>query len=545
MRNLTSLSSSLFILNPSSRVLVAAWFSLVACACGSTPPGETDSTETGAVTSPGDDEGPATTTRSVLLSNDTSASSAFTDVYTPATRFHGSTTPVGNYDAPASTTPLSDMEHGSVSKVSVKTLLYPGATTKLFVETQGWFCTNGKTPIPTSASGDHCGGHVDIGYDANAEDHVQAAVADMVSRGFDGAILDWNGTSDGTGAVNEHSTSVAAISAGNATLMMAAAEATDGKFTFALQEDEGMKDCAGKPTCDVTTQVTSDLDFMAAHYYPSPAYQRIDGRPVAWFFGVDYAAEQHGKSVDWTTVRAKAQGSPLFIFETANGFGHEESDGAYAWVKPTDIGAYPGSDPFGLESYLPNFYTKAGEHPTKHAFGAVYKGFDDEIVNGWGGGQRYAGQQCGKTWLDTFAFVRSHFSKTKQLEGLEVPTWDDYEEGTEIETGIESYAEVKASVKGSTLRWSVAPTTAVALPDDCAGAIKGGFSLEETVHHYDVYASKASDGEHLTRIAGDLPASTKSLDLEGKLAAGSYVLYVHAVSQPSIKNHLSAAVHWK
>jgi len=486
----------------------------------------------------------AATSRTALLSNNTSASTAFVDVYTPATRFNGSTTPVGNYGAPSSTVPFVDMAHGVVSKVPVRSLLYPGATTKIFVETQAWFCTNGTVPIPTKASADQCGGHIDIGYDANATAHVQAEVADMVSRGFDGAILDWNGQAAGLGAVGQHSTDVAAISAGNATLMMQTAEATGGKLQFALQEDEGMKACASASGCDVTTQVTSDLDFMAAHYYPSSAYQTIGGRPVAYFFGVDYAAQASGKTLDWTTIRAQAQQNPLFIFETANGFGHAESDGAYAWLNPADVTKYPGSDPFGTASYLPGFYKQAEAHAALHAFGSIYKGFDDLVVNGWGGGPRYIGQQCGKTWLDTFALVNSSFSSTHQLEFLEVPTWDDYEEGSEIETGIESYAAVTASVSGSTLSWTLAPTTTVPVPADCQTALAGGFSLDATVHHYDVYASPASDGDALTLVAGDLPAATKSVDLTGKLPAGSYVLYVQAVSQPSIRNHLSAAVPW-
>jgi hypothetical protein len=386
-------------------VLAPLTLGLVACA----PPDEHDSgvgagggagggtggaigsgggTGTGGLGEAGGAESAITTTRTALLSNNTSASTAFMDVYTPAARFHGSTTPVSNADAPTSTIPLAGMERGAVSKVPVQSLLYPGATTKVFVETQGWFCTNGKDPIPTTDPADQCGGHIDIGYDSNATAHVQAAVADMVSRGFNGAILDWNGPDgqdDGMGAVNQHTTDVVDISAGNATLMMQTAETTGGKLQFALQEDEGMQKCASTPGCDVTSKVASDLDFMAAHYYTSSAYQTLGGRPVAYFFGVDHAAEAHGKTVDWTTIRAQAQKNPLFIFETGDGFTHAETDGAYAWLQPTDLSKYPGSDPFGTTTYLPDFYKQAEAHPTLHAFGSIYKGFDDLDVNGWGG----------------------------------------------------------------------------------------------------------------------------------------------------------------
>jgi hypothetical protein len=294
----------------------------------------------------------------------------------------------------------------------------------------------------------------------------------------------------------------------------------------------------------VTTQVVSDLNFIATNYFPSPAYQTLGGRPVIYFFSIDTWAQMYGKTIDWTTVRAMVQGNPLFIFENAGGYTHAASDGAYSWLTVTPIAQYPGSDPFGTAAFLPYFYKEAAAHASMHTLGSAWKGFDDEVVNGWGGGERYAGQQCGKTWLDTFAAAGSHYSSTNQLEAFQVITWDDYEEGSEIETGIESYADVTASVSGSTLSWSVAAASNA--PEDCTTALGAGFSLDATIHHYEVYASPAADGESLALVAGDVPASTKSLDLTGKVpAGGSYVLYVYAVGQPSIHNHLSAAVTYE
>ncbi len=481
-----------------------------------------------------------TTTKTALLSNDTSASAAFTDVYTPATRFNGSTTPISNGDAPASPTPLVDLTHGVVSKVSVHGLLPAGAATKVFVETQSWFCTNGNAPIPTAANADQCGSHVDIGYDSNATSHVQTEVADMMSRGFDGVILDWVGQAAGLGAIGQHSTDTTAINTGHISLVMKSAEATGGKFQFAVMEDEGIKACAAQAGCDVTAQVVSDLSFLAAHFFTSPAYATVGGRPLVYFFSIDTWAHAYNKTIDWTTVRAQVRGNPLFVFENAGGFTHAESDGAYAWLTVTPIASYPGSDPFGTAAFLPYFYGQAAMHPTAYRVGSAYKGFDDNLVNGWGGGQRYTGQQCGKTLLDTMKAASAVISGAHPLDAVQVPTWDDYEEGSEIETGIESYAAITASLSGSTLSWSVSPAADAA--PDCKQAIAQGFSLDATIHHYEVYASPASDGEDLARIGADVPASTKSLDLGGLLPPGSYLLYVYAVGQPLLHNHLSQGI---
>jgi hypothetical protein len=113
-----------------------------------------------------------------------------------------------------------------------------------------------------------------------------------------------------------------------------------------------------------------------------------------------------------------------------------------------------------------------------------------------------------------------NFSSTHPLEAIEVTTWNDYEEGTEIETGIESYAQINASVSGATLSWTV--TAAANAPADCTTALAAGFSLEATIHHFEVYSSPAGDEEHLTLLAGDAQPSTTSLDLTGKLPAGAY-----------------------
>ena len=163
------------------------------------------------------------------------------------------------------------------------------------------------------------------------------------------------------------------------------------------------------------------------------------------------------------------------------------------------------------------------------------------MVNGWGGGERHAGQQCGKTWLDTFAVANAQYSTSKQLAGMQLITWDDYEEGTELETGIDDHVAVAASLQaGDTLAWTVALDSIA--PAECTAAVAAGFDPAGTIDHFAVYASPASDGKNLTLIADDVPAATRSMGLGGKLVAGEYVLYVYAVAKPFLFNQISAAV---
>ena len=357
----------------------------------------------------------------------------------------------------------------------------------------------------------------------------------MRARGLDGAVIDWNGQSTGLGVVDAPSTTVAAINTGAITLFKHEAEAANGAFQFAISEDEGVRACAFKAGCDVTTQIISDIDFLNTHFFGSPAYLKKDNRPVLFFFGVDYTASQAGKSIDWSYVRSHVQGNPLFIFENAGGYTHPNNDGAYAWVHPTAIGSYPGSDPFDVKSTLPYFYSQAKSHSTKMNWGGAFKGFDDAIVNGWGGGRRYLGQQCGKTWLDTLAAAEK---QAAHLDAIQLPTWDDYEEGTELETGIDNHVAVSGALSGSSL--SIHLAAEAGAPSDCTGAIAGGLDLATTLDHLAIYAS--ADGEGLALVADQIAPSTETLDLAGKIPSGATELFIYAIGKPMIHNHVSSAI---
>jgi hypothetical protein len=134
------------------------------------------------------------------------------------------------------------------------------------------------------------------------------------------------------------------------------------------------------------------------------------------------------------------------------------------------------------------------------------------------------GQQCGQTWLRTFSEINGLYNSGKQLSDLQLVTWNDYEEGTEIESGIDSCLALSASVAGNSLQW----------------APKGN---ENTVDHYTVYIS--SDGQNLMSLT-DLTAGIHSLNLCGfPIPGGNYKLFVQAVGKPSLANQTTAAISYK
>ena len=80
-------------------------------------------------------------------------------------------------------------------------------------------------------------------------------------------------------------------------------------------------------------RAADDLDAGAvaeAHFEQSPAYLRVDRRPVVLFFGGgDY-------SVDWNRVHQEAAGDPLLIFRNPSSFDKPYADGAFAWTEQRD-----------------------------------------------------------------------------------------------------------------------------------------------------------------------------------------------------------------
>src|SRR6201993_3050283 len=213
---------------------------------------------------------------------------------------------------------------------------------------------------------------------------------------------------------------------------MTEAEAHPG-FTFAIMVDQGAikwNSCSG---CSPQQALVSQLQYVEQTYFPSSAYMTVAGRPVVTNFNIDLSY-----SINWDDVSASLSTQPAFLFQNNSGFTHVLSDGSYSWVMPT-------TSDFGI-SYLTSFYDTGMSTTGAQTVGAVYKGFNDTLAS-WGS-NRVMGQQCGQTWLQTFSEINGLYHSGKQLAALQLVTWNDYEEATEIESGINNCLSVTAAASG-------------------------------------------------------------------------------------------------
>src|SRR6185437_776142 len=153
--------------------------------------------------------------------------------------------------------PTGNEGPSNVSKVDTRSLLYSGASTRIYAHFMAWF-------------GD--GKHMDIGYTSSDPNQVKRQVSDATSRGISGFIEDWYGPNN---------------SMPNATAfaLKAEAESRSGGFQFAIMEDGGALTC-GTPGCQ-TGQIISDLTYAYNNFETSPAYMTINGRPAVFFFDAD------------------------------------------------------------------------------------------------------------------------------------------------------------------------------------------------------------------------------------------------------------------
>ncbi len=385
---------------------------------------------------------------------------------------------------------------GNVSKLSLHSLLYAGSTTKIYAHVEPWWGSSS---------------HVSIGYSSQDPAQVHRQVQDMVSRGIDGVVVDWYGPGsyEDTGVqmlVNE-------------------AQSTPN-FSLIIEIDVGAINWHScYPTCSATTAAVNLFTQLNTEFLSSPAIAKMNGRPMVMEFGMETLTLPSGAAsgwnvIDWNAVETQVPGNLAFLHRNLGGYTKAGSVGAFPWMEPEAIANFTAG--FDDTSDLTWFYSNSvSSYPTMSAFGATWKGFNDTIAD-WSG-NRHIDQNCGQTWLRTFNTVNQYYSATKQLPALQLVTWNDYEEGTEVETGIDNCLSLTSTLSGSQLQWSA-----------------GGD--ESTVDHYTVYAS--TDGQNLASL-GDFATGTHSVDLSAfTIPAGSYKVYVQAIGKPTIRNQMSAAVSY-
>jgi hypothetical protein len=260
--------------------------------------------------------------------------------------------------------------------------------------------------------------HIDVGYSTQDPSVLRKQIRQAKDMGIYAFVVDWYGERRPF------------LDRSYALLQQIASQ---NQFHVGLMYDETEED-NGHATEDA-------LEAMAKAYraYIGPgargrgAYLEYQGRPVIFIF------PKRGRT-DWNRVREYVNSwetPPLLIYkdkpppEYARNF-----DGYYAWVHPGPRGWSSDGSEWG-EQYLDNFYRRMkNKYREKIAVGGVWPGFDDTRAS-WSLNRRID-RRCGKTFEDTLRIFRQHDDGTVPIPFLLIATWNDYEEGTQIEDGLTS-----------------------------------------------------------------------------------------------------------
>lgn len=385
---------------------------------------------------------------------------------------------------------------GRISKVPVSELLQ-GYDVPVYVASQNWW---GR------------GGHIDNGESSLSTAQAADQIDDMISRGFAGETVAWEGPGTFPDNVVKN--------------LLAAAKNKNFKIGVRV-ESQYFASCGKTAAC-----VTAAAKYVAENLATSSsAYLRDDkNNPVLYFFlgDEDEYTLPSNASVD-------SYGTTFVLLDEPHDTIANKVIGEFAWVAPTSAGD-------GFEN-LTQFYTAAKARPNAYNVGSVYKGFDDALATWYE--DRVIDQKCGMTWLEMFDHTEDFAGSTSylgavnylaeggKLSALMVNTWDDYEEGTEIETGIDNcMTAFTTTLEDNTLSWAASWGT-----DPMNSAYTGS---EATINHYAIYlaAKGGSKVMHLTDVQCTKTSCPSSIDVSTLgITGGPYVFYVEAVGQPSVVNH--------
>ena len=412
----------------------------------------------------------------------TAQAQSFTAV-TPTTNYAAET---GNNTSAASTfAGFSNglLAAGNVSKVDVHTLLPANPQAKVYVHTVDWWGSSS---------------HPNIGYSTHDATHIAKQITDMQSRGIDGIVIDWYGP-------NSWQEQTLALT------LQEVAKHPNFEVIISLEGDafKWYVPCYTAKTCTATQGIQWQIDYLRSHYLSNAALAHRNGHVLMTEFG------EEAYSIDWNAIQT-ANSDLIWVHRNVSGYTKPSSAGAFGWPAPvgtstTNWQTYDGTD------YLSYFYSKAPSYPTELGWGTAWWQFNDTIANWAPAGGRHIWSNCGQTMLKTWAMANQNL---KLLDAVQIATWDDYEEGTELETGVDPCLAVTASVSGTLVQWSAT-------------------GQESTMDHYTVYIS--TDGQTLMSL-GDYPTSTHSLSLGSfNFAPGNYTVYVKATGKPFIQNRMSNA----
>jgi hypothetical protein len=381
-----------------------------------------------------------------------------------------------------------------VSPVSVKTMT-PGYSGKRIIQIEPYDFGGYGSGAP----------HLNIGVDTDTTAWVSAAMNGIQARGYDGVTIDWYGPGRYEDSVT--------------LLIKSQIAGMSGGFSYAL-----MLDSSGGTTL-TTALLESWLAYVNTTYFPDANYRTFGGKKVLYVWSDAVAG------VDYATAFAPYASSVYVIGLGPGALGLSWCNAGFDWVQPW-LNGVSGTDPYNLAA-KGSFVSSAGAS-SKGSVLTISAGFNgtETFSYSWSKGKMMP-RDSGKCWITQAAFVNSHITAAEAGGGtvaeiLDV-TYNDWEEGTEMEDAIDNGIVVAASLAGSIVSWSVS----------------GGTGDETTISEYILLASP--DGINAAVLGTQATGGSKTFDLStvtGWAAGTTYTIYVIAQGIPNVRTQSNSSISY-
>ncbi|HWX19735.1 MAG TPA: DUF2341 domain-containing protein [Candidatus Binatia bacterium] len=394
---------------------------------------------------------------------------------------NGTTMPVDPTKMDESLNPITP---GHVSKTDVHTLIPNRRDLRWFAHATPWFGTSS---------------HISIGLTNNLSSYVAAMITDMKNRGFNGVVIDWYGQGHSTDGATQKIKSYLASIPGNT-------------FTYIIMVDKGVQ--GGTSTNNLVTQI----QYCQNQYFSDTNYEHeplANGKPILMFFGVRSTLG----AAAMIDLKAETGGNMVWVEQGTSYLSESWEDECFEWTHEYDTGVNY-SDPFNLAAVTAPY--SAIRSSGKKAFGAMCGNFNGTLTKSvsWSMG-KYLPSSNGLCVVQRAAAINTAIPSN--MTRMQWTTWSDWEEGTQVESGIENSFALSGQVNTSNLlSWTIT-----------AGD-------ERTVDHYEIYA--ATNGGNAAFLVSVRTGVYQTNLSQMGLAPGSYQLYVDAIGKPCIRDHMSQPV---
>jgi hypothetical protein len=255
--------------------------------------------------------------------------------------------------------------------------------------------------------------HISVGYSTQDPAVLRKQIQKAKSMGIYGFAVDWYGErrpfEDNSYAILQR-------------------VASEENFHVCLMYDETQED-NGHATEDALEAFDKAYRaYIGPHAPGREAYVTYNDRPIIFIF------PKRGHT-DWDRVRNAVdqwERPPILIYKDQPPPRYaKDFDGLYAWVHPGRAWDPQGGD-WGKE-YLEKFYEK-NQGSGKLLVGGIWPGFNDTRAS-WSL-NRHMDRRCGQTFEDTLKLFHRYDDSEHPMPFMLIATWNDYEEGTQIETGV-------------------------------------------------------------------------------------------------------------